>query len=330
MQTRRCRQRRAARLTKNWAGNITYSAARVVAPRPSKRAQEPGRCGAPTGLGTRHSFSRVADTDGRCSRRSCSTASSRSASAPSPSKPGSATAGSAARSTSMVSRFPTTHRCPTSPSEEQSRQRPTGRASEPVARRIRRRARPRASGWRARATSSAATTTSTARGRLGTLGFVARVTSTWCRRSSSAKRLRRPPLATVEARLHDKLVALGYSTSLLTLWAERGVDAGLGEVVGRPVETASGRGSDGAAPPDPGRGHGELHRAGRCARAVGRAAAAFRLGFSRAGATSSSRSTRSRASMRVDALRALRSLGPLLTPLLLTSELRAVERTPFG
>ena len=52
-------------MTKNWAGNITYSAARVVAPQTVEEAQHLVAAAARLRpLGTRHSFSRVADTDG--------------------------------------------------------------------------------------------------------------------------------------------------------------------------------------------------------------------------------------------------------------------------
>ena len=50
---------------KNWAGNTTYSTDRVVAPRTIAEAQEVvAQTERLRPLGTRHSFSRVADTDG--------------------------------------------------------------------------------------------------------------------------------------------------------------------------------------------------------------------------------------------------------------------------
>src|SRR5881392_1043182 len=50
---------------KNWAGNVTYSTDRVQAPRTIAEAQEMvARAELLRPLGTRHSFSRVADTTG--------------------------------------------------------------------------------------------------------------------------------------------------------------------------------------------------------------------------------------------------------------------------
>jgi hypothetical protein len=50
---------------KNWAGNTTYSTDRVLAPRSVAEAQEMvARSDVLRALGTRHSFSRVADTSG--------------------------------------------------------------------------------------------------------------------------------------------------------------------------------------------------------------------------------------------------------------------------
>ena len=50
---------------KNWAGNITYSAARVLEPRTVEEAQELiAAADRIRPLGTRHAFNRVADTDG--------------------------------------------------------------------------------------------------------------------------------------------------------------------------------------------------------------------------------------------------------------------------
>ena len=50
---------------KNWAGNVTYSTDRVLAPRTIAEAQEMvAQARLLRALGTRHSFSRVADTSG--------------------------------------------------------------------------------------------------------------------------------------------------------------------------------------------------------------------------------------------------------------------------
>ena len=52
-------------MTANWAGNVTYSTARVLRPRSVEEAQELVAGAEPSRpLGTRHSFNRVADTDG--------------------------------------------------------------------------------------------------------------------------------------------------------------------------------------------------------------------------------------------------------------------------
>ena len=52
-------------MLKNWAGNVTYSAASVIAPRTVEEAQELiGGSNRLRALGTRHSFNRVADTSG--------------------------------------------------------------------------------------------------------------------------------------------------------------------------------------------------------------------------------------------------------------------------
>src|SRR4051794_29183976 len=50
---------------KNWAGNLTYAAAEISAPRTVEEAQElVARSDRLRPIGTRHSFNRVADTDG--------------------------------------------------------------------------------------------------------------------------------------------------------------------------------------------------------------------------------------------------------------------------
>jgi xylitol oxidase len=273
-------------LTKNWAGNITYSAARVVAPQTVEEAQHLVASAARMrALGTRHSFSRVADTDGtllstelldrivEIGERAVTVeagirygelgrtldehglALPNYASLPHISVGGAvatATHGSGARNRSLASSVA---------------------ALDLV----------RAGGELVHVERGDDDFDGFAVG-LGTLGFVARVTLDVV----PAFELRQYvfdglPWATVEARLHE-LLALGYSTSLFTLWA----DAGVHQVWVKSVDHAT-------------RFPARTRRTAPSSSVrPGRRASGCRIsasGSRRAGATSSSRSTWSRASM---------------------------------
>ena len=132
---------------------------------------------------------------------------------------------------------------------------------------------------------------------LGTLGFVARVTLDVV----PAFELRQYvfdglPWATVEANLHE-LLALGYSTSLFTLWA----DAGIHQVWVKSIdalETCFGApAADGPRHPIPARTRPTAPSSSACPVSRVSGCRTSVSGSLRAAATSSSRSTRSRASM---------------------------------
>jgi alditol oxidase len=131
------------------------------------------------------------------------------------------------------------------------------------------------------------------------------------------------PWPTVEANL-DELLALGYSTSLFTRWTTAGVDQAW---VKSTVPIASCFGAipaDGPRHPiagaDPANTTEQLGAPGPSAERLPH----FRLGFtpSRGDELQSEYAVASEHA--VEVIRALRPLGPDLTPLLLTSEIRAV------
>jgi alditol oxidase len=131
------------------------------------------------------------------------------------------------------------------------------------------------------------------------------------------------PWAAVEANLHE-LLALGYSTSLFTRWSDAGVD----QVWVKSTEhvdtcfgaVAADRPRHPIAGADPANATEQLGAAGPSAERLPH----FRAGFVPSSGDelqSEYAIARERAG---DALQALESLGPVLTPLLLVSEIRAV------
>jgi xylitol oxidase len=128
---------------------------------------------------------------------------------------------------------------------------------------------------------------------------------------------------TVEANL-DELLALGYSTSLFTRWTAAGVDqVWVKSTV--PIESCFGAiPADGSRHPiagaDPIHTTEQLGVPGPSAERLPH----FRLGFTPSGGDELQSEYAVAHQHAVDALRALRALGSILTPLLLTSELRAV------
>ena len=132
------------------------------------------------------------------------------------------------------------------------------------------------------------------------------------------------PWPTVEANLHE-LLALGYSTSLFTRWTDGRRRPGLGEVQSADRHAVSARRlRDGPRHPiagaDPANTTEQLGVPGPSAERLPH----FRLGFTPSGGEELQSEYVVAREHAVDALRALRPLGPILTPLLLTSEIRAV------
>jgi alditol oxidase len=131
------------------------------------------------------------------------------------------------------------------------------------------------------------------------------------------------PWPTVEANLH-KLLALGYSTSLFTGWTAAGVDqVWVKSTV--PIESCFGAiPADGPRHPiagaDPAHTTEQLGAPGPSAERLPH----FRLGFTPSGGDELQSEYAVAREHGVDAVRALRPLGPILAPLLLTSEIRAV------
>jgi len=131
------------------------------------------------------------------------------------------------------------------------------------------------------------------------------------------------PWPTVEANLHE-LLALGYSTSLFTRWTAAGVDQ---VWVKSTVPIASCFGAipaDGPRHPiagaDPAHTTEQLGAPGPSAERLPH----FRLGFTPSGGDELQSEYAVASEHAVEVIRALRPLGPDLTPLLLTSEIRAV------
>ena len=129
--------------------------------------------------------------------------------------------------------------------------------------------------------------------------------------------------STVESNLHD-LLGLGYSTSLFTRWTATGVDqVWVKSTV--PIETCFGAiPADGKRHPiadaDPVHTTEQLGAPGPSAERLPH----FRLGFTPSGGDELQSEYSISREHAVDAVRAVRALGSILTPLLLTSELRAV------
>ena len=313
-------------MTTNWAGNVTYSAARVVAPQTVEEAQHVVAAAARLrALGTRHSFSRVADTDGTL------------------------------LSTEQLDRIVEIGER-TVTVEAGVRYGELGRtldehglallnyASLPhisVGGAIATATHGSGARNRSLAASVAALDLVRADGELvhleradddfdgivvalGMLGVVARVTLDVI----PAFELRQYvfdglPWATVEASLGD-LLALGYSTSLFTLWADEGIHQIWVKSVA-PVDACFGApAADGPRHPIPGAD------AANCTEQLGAPGPSgerlphFRFGFTPSGGDELQSEYVVAREHAVDALRALRPFGPLLTPLLLTSEIRAV------
>lgn len=129
--------------------------------------------------------------------------------------------------------------------------------------------------------------------------------------------------ATAEANLHEVL-ALGYSTSLFTRWTEAGIDQVWVKSMS-PIDPCFGAtAADGPRHPiagaNPANATEQLGAAGPSADRLPH----FRLGFTPSGGDELQSEYSIAHERAVEAVRALRPLGPILTPLLLTSEIRAV------
>ena len=160
---------------------------------------------------------------------------------------------------------------------------------------------------------------------LGALGLVVRVTLDVVPEFELRQQVFEGlPWATVEANLHEVL-ALGYSTSLFTRWTEVGIDQvwvksdGAGRQLFRRDRLPTGRATRSPAP---------TRRTPPNSSALPGPSAErlphFRLGFTPSGGDELQSEYAIAARARGRRMRALRPLGPILTPLLLTSEIRAV------
>ena len=159
---------------------------------------------------------------------------------------------------------------------------------------------------------------------LGALGLVVRVTLDVVPGFELRQQVfERLPWATVEANLHEVL-ALGYSTSLFTRWTESGIDQVWVKSTA-PIDTCFGAtAADGPRNPvagaDPANATEQLGSPGPSAERLPH----FRLGFTPSGGDELQSEYAIAHKHAVEAVRALRPFGPILTPLLLTSEIRAV------
>jgi alditol oxidase len=159
---------------------------------------------------------------------------------------------------------------------------------------------------------------------LGTLGLVVRVTLDVVPGFELGQQVFEGlPWASVEANLHEVL-ALGYSTSLFTRWSEAGIDQ-VWVKSAAPLDACFGAtAADGPRNPvagaDPANATEQLGAPGPSAERLPH----FRLGFTPSGGDELQSEYAIASEHAVDAVRALRPLGPILTPLLLTSEIRAV------
>jgi xylitol oxidase len=311
---------------KNWAGNITYSTDRVLAPRTIAEAREMvAQSERLRPLGTRHSFSRVADTDGalistehldqvvKVGRRTVTVeagirygdlgtalaahglAVPNHASLPHISVGGAvatATHGSGARNHSLAAPVAAVDLVCADGSLVH-----LGRGDE---------------GFDGAVVA------------LGALGLVVRVSLDVVPEFELRQYVfERLPWATVEADL-EEMLAVGYSTSLFTLWGEAGVDQAWVKS-SEPVDTFFGAtAADGPRHPiagaDTANATEQLGAPGPSAERLPH----FRLGFTPSGGDELQSEYAIAREHAVEALRALRPLGPILTPLLLTSEIRAV------
>jgi xylitol oxidase len=311
---------------KNWAGNITYSTHRVVAPRTVAEAQEVvAQSERLRPLGTRHSFNRVGDTEGalistehldrvvEIGRRTVTVeagirygdlgsalaqhglAVPNQASLPHISVGGAiatGTHGSGARNRSLAASVA---------------------AVDLVC----------ADGSLVRFDRKDDDFDGVVVG-LGALGLVVRVSLDVVPEFELRQYVfERLPWATVVGHLQEML-AFGYGTSLFTLWSEAGVDQAWVKSTGR-VDTFFGATSaDGPRHPiagaDTGNATEQLGAPGPSAERLPH----FRLGFTPSGGHELQSEYAIAHEHAVEALRALRPLGPILTPLLLVSEIRAV------
>ena len=311
---------------KNWPGNITYSTHRVFAPRTIAEAQQVvAQTERLRPLGTRHSFSRIADTDGalistehldhvvKIGRRTViveagirygdlgsalaqhGLAVPNYASLPHISVGGAiatATHGSGARNQSLAASVTAVDLVCADGSLVHF-----GRSDEDFDGAI---------------------------VALGALGLVVRVSLDVVPEFELRQYVfERLPWATVEEHLQEML-AFGYSTSLFTLWTEAGIDQVWVKST-EPVDTFFGAtAADGPRHPiagaDTANTTEQLGVPGPSAERLPH----FRLGFTPSGGDELQSEYAIAREHAVEALRALRPLGPILTPLLLISEIRAV------
>ncbi len=313
-------------MLKNWAGNVTYSATRVRAPRTVEEAQElvAGSDRLKT-LGTRHSFNRVADTDGTL-------LSTEHLDRIVHVGENSVTVEAGIRY-GELGRFLEEHRLAL-PNYASLPHISVGGAVATAT---------HGSGVRNRSLAASVAAVDLVRfdgelerfGRadddfdgvvvaLGALGLVARVTLDVV----PAFELRQYvfdnlPWQVVDENLDD-LLALGYSTSLFTLWADTGAHQ-IWVKSANPVESCFG------APPAVAPRHPiPSADTARCTEQLGVPGPSgerlphFRLGFTPSGGDELQSEYAVPREHALDALHALRKLAPLLAPLLLTSEIRAV------
>ena len=159
---------------------------------------------------------------------------------------------------------------------------------------------------------------------LGTLGLVVRATLDVVPSFELQQQVFEAlPWAAVEANL-DELLALGYSTSLFTRWTDAGIDQVWVKSTA-PLDTCFGATvADGPRHPiagaDPANATEQLGVPGPSAERLPH----FRLGFTPSGGDELQSEYAIAQEDGVKALGALRPFGPILTPLLLTSEIRAV------
>jgi len=313
-------------LTANWAGNVTYSAARVLAPQSVDEAQHAVAAATRLrALGTRHSFTRVADTDGtllstehldrivEIGERTVTVEAGvrygelgatleehglallNYASLPHISVGGAiatATHGSGARNQSLAASVAALDLVRADGELVHLERGDEDFDGSVVA--------------------------------LGMLGLAARVTLDVV----PAFELRQYvfdglPWATVEASLDD-LLALGYSTSLFTLWTDAGVHQVWVKSID-PVDACFGApAADGPRHPIPDADTANCTEQLGAPGPSGERLPHFRLGFTPSGGDELQTEYAVARENAVDAIRALRPFGPQLTPLLLTSEIRAV------
>ena len=311
---------------KNWAGNTTYSTDRVFAPRTIAEAQEVvAQTERLRPLGTRHSFSRVADTDGAlistehldhvvaigdgtvtveagirygdlgCTLAQHGLAMPNYASLPHISVGGAiatATHGSGARNQSLAASVAAVDLVCADGSLVHFGRRDEDFDGAIVA--------------------------------LGALGLVVRVSLDVVPEFELRQYVfERLPWATVEAHL-EEMLAFGYSTSLFTLWTEAGVDQVWVKSTGLSTRSSVRPRRTGRATRSPGpitaNTTEQLGVPGPSAERLPH----FRLGFTPSGGDELQSEYAIAREHAVEALRALRPLGPILTPLLLISEIRAV------